>query len=617
MKREGGMKLWWLKLLPYARPHLGGLVRVALLMGCGVALEALKPWPMKLMIDHVLTGQSPSGIAAWITAMLPGAAGSPTVLLGWCAFGTVLLFIVSRVINTCQDYVQTGVSNGMLYDLGGKLLDHLQRLSLSFHSHRPVGDLIWRVTADSGCVQWLVLSGFFPVLTSLATLVTMFVVMWSLDWVLSLVAILAAPLLGLLIWLLSKPMAKRMHEKQQLEGELVASVEQTLTSLPIIQAFGREAHEDKRFRVHAKRTANAALRANAAQLQLKVGTSTVTALGTAAVMIIGGTHVLQGSLSVGSLLVFLAYLSSLYGPLQVLANVSAGFMAAAAGGKRVLELLETEERVVDMEGARPLPTLRSARSPHGHIRFDHVSFGYTQGRSPVLHSVTLDVPPGQTLALVGPTGAGKSTLVSLIPRFFDPWAGRVLFDHTDVRTLQLDSLRQQVSVVLQEPFLLPLSVADNIAYGRPGASRREVIEAAEAANADDFVRHLPAGYDTVLGERGCTLSGGERQRLSIARALLKDAPVLILDEPTAALDAQTEWLLIEALERLMVGRTTVIIAHRLSTIRRASQIAVLRDGRVAEVGTHTELLARGDVYAHLHAVQFARPELVSSRAASA
>jgi len=317
--------------------------------------------------------------------------------------------------------------------------------------------------------------------------------------------------------------------------------------------------------------------------------------------VIGGLHVLRGTLSVGSLLVFLSYLASLYTPLQGLANISSGFASAAAGAKRVLEVLEAEVEVRDAPGARPLP-LRSAREGR-HVLLEDVTFGYEPGR-PVLHGVNLEARPCESVALVGPTGAGKSTLVSLIPRFFDPWEGRVRIDGLDLREVRLSSARARVALVLQEPFLLPLTVAENIAYGRPGAGEAEIRAAAVAANADEFIRRLPQGYQTVLAEGGASLSGGEKQRLSIARALLKDAPILILDEPTSAVDAQTEALFLEALERLMEGRTTFIIAHRLSTIRRVDRILVLENGRVVEQGAHRELLANGGVYHRFHSLQF-------------
>jgi ATP-binding cassette subfamily B protein/subfamily B ATP-binding cassette protein MsbA len=379
----------------------------------------------------------------------------------------------------------------------------------------------------------------------------------------------------------------------------MAVAEQTLTALPVVQAFAREHDETERFTTLGGSAAVAYGRTITAQQRFAVGTGGITALGTAAMMGVGGLHVLQGSLSVGSLVVLLTYLSSLYAPLQTLTSVSAGLASAGARARRVMEVLGSEERVRERPGARSLV----ARAG-GHVRFERVTFGYAPAR-PVLHDVSLEVQPGETLALVGPSGAGKSTLVSLVLRFFDPWVGRVTLDGHDLRDLRLASLRGQVALVLQEPFLLPLSVADNIAYGRPTASRAEVEAAAVAANADAFIRRLPAGYDTPLGERGAALSGGERQRLAIARALLKDAPVLILDEPTAALDAGSEALLLEALDRLLVGRTTLIIAHRLSTIRRADRVAVLDGGRLVELGTPTALLAADGPYRHLHQLQVA------------
>jgi ATP-binding cassette subfamily B protein/subfamily B ATP-binding cassette protein MsbA len=553
---------------------------------------------MKLLVDHVLTGQPLPRAAAWI-AWLPGQ-GSPGALLTWLTIATIVLFLAGWAARITQAYVQTGVGSRMVYELGAELFSHLQGLSLRFHGRRPTGDLVKRVTADSSCVRDLVMSVFVPLLTSSLSLVTMFAVMWRLDWSLSLVALAAAPLLVLLIRVFAGPMQERTYQQLQLEGEMMSAAEQTLRALPIVQAFGREQREDERFANLGRRTGQAYLRAISAQLGFQIGASSVTALGTAIVMLAGGWHVLRGSLSVGSLLVFFSYLASLYAPLETLAYLSSGFAAAAARARRVLEIWDTQEGVRDLPGARPLPP-RPAGQP-GQVRFEKVVFGYEPGR-PVLHDIDFEVRPGETLALVGPTGAGKSTLVSLIPRFFDPWEGRVLLDGIDVRGVQLASLRSCLAIVLQEPFLFALSVEDNIAYGRPGASRAEIEAAAGAANADEFIRKLPSGYDTVIGERGATLSGGQRQRIAIARALLKDAPILILDEPTSALDTHTEWHVLEALERLMQGRTTIVIAHRLSTVQRADRIVVLNGGRIEEIGSHQVLLDRGGLYSRLHGLQ--------------
>jgi ATP-binding cassette subfamily B protein/subfamily B ATP-binding cassette protein MsbA len=385
-----------------------------------------------------------------------------------------------------------------------------------------------------------------------------------------------------------------------------------LTALPIVQAFGREAQGDQEFRTLSLRTLHAYQRAILSQMQFKVGVGTATAVGTAAMMLLGGLQVLQGTLSIGTLLVFLSYLASLYIPLEMLAYISMGFASAAARARRVLEVLAVEDEVREAPTVRPFPLRPEDVAGHRfaprHVRLENVTFGYETDR-PVLRNVTLEARPGETVALVGPTGAGKSTLVALIPRLFDPWEGRVTIDGVDVREVQIADLRSQVAFVLQDPLLLPLSIADNIAYGRPGARRDEVVAAAVAANADEFIRRLPEGYETVIGERGATLSGGERQRLAIARALLKDAAVLILDEPTSALDVSTEAQVLQALDRLMAGRTTFIIAHRLSTVRRADRVAVLQDGAIVEAGTHQELLTAGGVFEKLTLAQFELAEI--------
>lgn len=601
------MKRWWIQIARYALSETRGLWLVLVLMVVGVALNVLKPWPLKLIVDYALRGK-PLPEEFSMIANLPGVSSS-IGLLAWLSAATVLIFLAHQTINIIQGYVRAGVGTRMVYNLGSNLFDRLQHLSLRFHGRQRAGDLVRRVTTDSGCVRELVMGTFLPALTSVLSLCMMFAVMWRLERSLAFVALFIAPGLVFFIRLLNRPMTERAYQYQQLEGEMMALAEQTLSSIPVVQAFGREAYEDKRWQGLSRRTLHAYLRTILSQMQFKIGVSGTTALGTAIVMVSGGLFVLKGSLTVGGLIVFLSYVAALYAPMETLAYSSSGYASAAARAKRVIEVMKADDRVQD------LPEAKSFSVSHGRkgvrVRFENVTFGYERDR-PVLKDVNLKANPGETVALVGPTGAGKSTLVSLILRFFDPWEGRVTFDGIDVSKIKLSNLRAQVAIVLQEPFLLPLTVAENIAYGRPWAKQREIEAAAMAANADEFIQQLPDGYETIIGERGATLSGGQKQRVAIARAFLKDALVLILDEPTSALDAQSETLLLDALESLMAGRTTFIIAHRLSTIRGADQIVVLEQGKVVEVGTHQELLAAGSHYHQLHRIQFRNQTTVRS-----
>jgi ATP-binding cassette subfamily B protein/subfamily B ATP-binding cassette protein MsbA len=599
------MKPWYRRLLTYAPRHARGLALTAALLLVGVALEVLRPWPLKVIVDDVLKGRPlPRGLA-WVAA-LPGGS-SVNGQLAWLAAGTVSLFTLAQLVSVIVMHVRSEVGGRMSSDLGADLLDRVQRIPPGRHG-RTTGDLVKRVTLDTAAVKELVLSVLIPLVMSLVTLGVMFAVMWRIDRWLAILALAAAVPMAVLIKLFAKPMAERSYAQQELEGEMLALAEQTLTAIPVVQAFAREEFEDRRFRALSARTVAAYLRAVGSQLQFKVATGLVLALGTAAVMGIGGMKVLRGGgggagLTVGELLVLLSYLASLYAPLETLAYLSQGFATASASGRRAIELLDAGGELPESTHPTPLAVSRSAGR---RLTWDRVSFGYREGAE-ILHDVSLEVAPGRMLAVVGPTGAGKSTLVSLVPRLIDPWSGRVLIDGVDVREAKLADVRGQVSMVLQESFLLPLSVAENIAYGRPGATRDEVERAAVAANADAFIRALPLGYDTVIGERGATLSGGERQRLAIARAILKDAPILILDEPTASLDAATEAAVMSALSRLMEGRTTIVIAHRLATVRRADAVAVIDGGRLVQYGPHDELMTTDGLYRTLTQLQGLTP----------
>jgi ATP-binding cassette, subfamily B, bacterial len=590
------MIAWSRRFTPHVRAQSRGLAAVVALALLGIALDALLPWPFKLIVDHVLTGEPlPNSLTSVL--LLPGT-DSPTGLLAWFAVAVLLTFFAAQAVKVSQTVLQTRVGAKLHYALAGEVFAKLHGLSLASHHRARKGDRVRRVTTDTGCLPNVVTGVLLPVFTALVSLVVLFTIMWKLEPIMAVVAGLVAVPMTILMRLLGPRMNDRAYEHQEVEGQVWSLAEQTLTALPLVQAFGREAHEQSRFSGTAERSIRAALRALFTQIQFKIGIDGSLAVGTAVIMLIGGVQVLEGRLSIGALIVFLSYLTALYAPLLTFAYLTPTLASAVGSARRVAEVLDDSAVVPEKPDARDL-----VRSPRvGHVQLEHIVFGYEPG-APVLHGIDFEVRPGETVALVGATGAGKSTLVSLIPRLFDPWQGRVVIDGQDVRDATLASVRSSTALVLQDTFLLPITVAQNIAYGRPGASRLEIEAAARAANAHEFIVDLDRGYDSVIAERGLTLSAGQRQRIAIARALLQDAPILVMDEPTSALDVSSEQHVLHALRRLMEGRTCIIIAHRLSTVRHADRIVVLDHGRVAEAGTHADLLRSGSLYRRLHLAQ--------------
>jgi len=583
------------RLLAYTTRHKTALCLAGLFALLGVVIELARPWPIKIVVDHVLAGRPVPPWLATLIAQLPGA-GTPRGLLVWSVGVALAVAVGGGALSLLSLSIGLRVCQALVLDLLLDLFVKLQKLSLKFHSRHKVGDLLQRVSGDVLVVFFAVTQVALPIFVSTLTLLGMFFVMLRIDTRLSFVALGVIPLLVASLLLFARPLQASSRGNWKSQGALMALVEQSLSGIKVIQGFARESYMLRKVEVEGVKLVEAGRRAALVTASNNQAATVITGAAAALMLYLGASRVIDGRLSLGDLLIFLGYLTALYGPVSALGTAAGYGIAVVTRSRRVFQILDSEEEVSERADAI---TLKRAR---GEVMFEDVSFGYgddaENGR--ILRGVSFAASPGQVTAIVGATVAGKTSLVSLLPRFYDPQGGRITLDGHDLRDLSVKSLRENVSLVLQEPFLFPLSVADNIAFGRPGATRHEVVAAARAAHAHDFIEQLPDGYDTVLGERGGQLSGGERQRIAIARAVLKDAPVLILDEPTSALDAHTEGRIFEALSRLMKDRTTFIISHRLSTIRRADQILALEDGRVVERGTHESLLAAGRTYAHLY-----------------
>ena len=577
------------KLLPYLRPYrlrfLWALAQVFLIAG----FELLKPWPLQIILDNVLGGKAPG------LAFLQG--WSLLALLGFACLGMVVVQLVGGALTLLHNYTAIGVGQRMVNDLQGALYGHLQRLSLPFHSRQKVGDIMLRITGDSFAVQTMLMNGLLPMISAAVLLVGMLLILFPLDPLLTLLSMSIVPALFILIAIFNRRIADVAAEVRDAQSRVYSIVQWAISSMKVVQAFTKEEEELGRFMVASRTSLGFTLKLYSWQTFYSGVVHTLIAAGTALVVFVGARSVLSGTLSVGQLIVFVSYLAQLYVPVNQLTESWSLIASARISARRVFEILETESDLKDG------PLTLSRETANGPIEWQGISFRY-RSEMPVLRSIDLRVEPGMKVAVVGATGAGKSTMLGLLPRFFDPSTGAVTINGVDVREFSLKSLRRQIAMVLQPPLIFPISVRDNLAYGRSDATLAEIEEAARLAGVHRMIEDLPNGYDTIIGEAGTTLSEGEKQRLTIARALLRDAPILILDEPTSALDVETEARVMEGIKHLTRGRTTFIIAHRLSTIRNCDLILVLRDGTLAERGTFAELMRRNGVFADLYNTQF-------------
>ena len=583
------------RVIQYYRPFLPQTIIGLLLSLVGIGVNLLKPWPFKYIVDslipigHSIGLNKPTQLAAF-----PSLSGTvPFLLLAVCV-ALVALQLLSGGISWITNYLLVKVGLQALLKLRTDLYSYLQSLSLKYHDVRRSSDSSFRVAYDSQSIQTIYNKGFTGIFGSVVTLIGTFVVMIRLDWQLTLLSLAIVPFIIAAIYFFANRIRRESTTIQEQESAVLMQVQEGLSSIRMVHAFGQEEFEVHQFRQRAQQSLQANLRLTLTNINSALVISTLMVIGTAAMYYLGALHVLNGTLTLGTLLVFTAYLLMLYQPIESLTYTTWAMEGATAGAKRCFEVLDRQDDVMDS------PNAIAIDSAKGAIAFQSVSFAYATDR-PVLHNVDLAIEPNQMIAIVGGTGAGKSTLLSLVPRFYDPTSGFVTLDQRDVREIQKKSLRAQIGIVLQDTLLFSTTVRENIAYGRPDASEDEIIDAAKRAQADEFIRQMPNGYASTVGERGQQLSVGQRQRIGIARAFLKNAPILLLDEPTSALDPATEAAIMETIKELMRGRTTLIATHRLATIHDVDRIVVIERGKIVEQGSGPELLARAGVYAKLYA----------------
>lgn len=578
------------------RPYRGTLAIILAAMLLQTAASVAGPWPLKIVLDNVAGSHKlPHWLGHLMERLLTGSGKMQIAAAAALAF--ILIAVVAAVATYVANYYTTSVGQWVANDLRVRTYQHLQQLSLRYYDTHETGTLLSTITTDVQTIQGFASSSTLGILVDLLTILAMLAIMFWMNWDFTLIAVAVTPFMVLLVSRFKKAVKKATHEVRKQQSEIVAVVEQGLQSMRAVKAFGRQDLEQEDLSEVSKATVEAALKARKIKAMLSPIVTLTVALCTAVVLWRGSSLIIRDAMTVGELTVFLSYLNMFFKPVRDLSIMTNTIAQTAVGVDRVRAILDADTVIPQRPRARLPGPLK------GEITFEHVVFGY-EADQPVLKDAHFQIKAGEMVGLVGATGGGKSTIVSLIPRFYDPNAGRILVDGMDIRDLDLQGLRNQIGYVLQETVLFRGTVAENIAYGRAGATRQEIVEAAKLANADEFIVKMPHGYNSLVGDRGDTLSGGQRQRIGIARAVIRNNPILILDEPTAALDTESEKLVMEALERLMKGRTVITIAHRLSTIRHANEIIVLKDGVVAEQGNHEELMAIGGVYAELYRVQF-------------
>jgi ATP-binding cassette, subfamily B, bacterial len=592
-EKAGAWELWKAlpRVKPYLRPYRKLLIGVMSLTLLTAVFGLAEPWPLAIILNQVLHEQHPTGIVEFIFG------SDPTIWVVLAAMVTArfLIIVFGNAFTVLSHYLGAKAEQNMVMDLRSDLFAHAQRLSFTFHDQRQTGALMSKINTQAAAVGNIVMV-VPPIAEAVLTLVGMLVIATLIDWQLSLLSLLVVPLLFWSFGVYGARIVPRVQRVQRLEWRSLSIVHEAMAMLRVIVSFGREDYEHRRFREQGQTAVDERVKLTVSQSLYTLGVQTATAAGTSLILGVGAWHVIQGKITVGELIVLMTYIASVYKPLEQISTTVGTIHEELVQFNSSLDLLDTDPEVKEKPDAVELGRAR------GHVAVEGLGFSY-QGRANTLEEVSLEAQPGERIAVVGQTGAGKSTLMSLLIRFYDPATGCVKLDGVDLRDLKLSSLREQISVVLQEPLLFSGTIEENIRYGKLDATTDQVIDAARAANAHDFIGGLPRGYETQLGERGAQLSGGERQRICVARAFLKDAPVLILDEPTSSIDSKTEGVILDALDDLMEGRTSFMIAHRLSTVRHADQILVMEHGCIVERGTHEQLLREGVVYRQLHEAQ--------------